>query len=421
MRIPIFCLIFVTLGWGNLAAQTAAQSSEDRREAMLRTLLARVESLEAEVRQLKAEKSRRSTESSGKMASQAEPASMMDMPMRESEPTTSEQTAAQETYPQLKIRGFADIDYHLADRGADQNAFRYGQLDLCLTSQLAEDVSVMNENVLEPDEDNHFGFETERLLVQWAPRDYFNIAIGRYHTAIGYYNNAYHHGKWLQTAVGRPRIFNFEDEGGMLPIHNVGVTINGAIPSGRLGLHYVAEIGNGRNYNPGQEPVQNLSDNNDFKAMNVVVFARPDWLPGAQVGGSVYFDRVNIDGLPTADQTIFSAHAVYVSPAFEWLNEGVIMRDSSSLGTFQTNAFYTQLARQFGKFRPYLRYQLLDSDRDDPILGFTGSLGFSQILTLGARYNFSELAAIKLQCDHTFSADGGDPRNELTLQVSFTF
>ncbi len=169
-------------------------------------------------------------------------------------------------FRKFKLRGFADIDYHLADRGPDKNAFRLGQLDLFITSQLTEDLNVLSENVIEADEDEHFGFEIERLLLQYTPRDYFNIAVGRYHTAIGYYSNAYHHGKWLQTLVGRPRLFAFEDEGGLLPIHNVGVTINGAIPSGHLGLHYIAEIGNGRNYTPGKEPVQNLSDNNAFKA-----------------------------------------------------------------------------------------------------------------------------------------------------------
>jgi hypothetical protein len=417
MRILVFALLFLPLGVGNVVAQIAAQNTDDdSRDAMLRRLVARVDSLEVEVRQLKAEKSQRRSESKKEMAP------MMDsMPMMEGEPANAEETTTQETYPNLKIRGFGDVSYHWADRGEDKNAFRLGQLALCLTSQLAEDLSVMDEDVIEADENNHFGFEIERIILQWTPRDYFNVAVGRYHTAIGYYSNAYHHGTWLQTAVGRPGIFDFEDNGGILPIHNTGISVTGAIPSGRLGLHYVAEIGNGRNYNPGEEPVQNISDNNDFKAVNLAVFARPDWLPGLQAGGSAYFDRVNVGLLPTADQTIVSAYAVYVSPAFEWLNEGVLMRDSSSLGTFETRAAYTQVARQFGKFRPYARYEVLDADQDDPILESSGSPGFHQTFSLGVRYNFAEFVAIKLQGDHTLSADNGDPRNQLTLQVSFTF
>jgi len=418
LRSLAFSFLLLPLGLTDLAAQDAPGSAEEDRDAMLRQLVARVESLEAEVRQLraekKAEKSERPPESKKEMASMTD--SLLEMDSKNPEPA-----AAQETYPNLKIRGFGDVDYHWADRGADKNAFLLGQLDLFLTSQLAEDLSVLDENVIEADEDNHFGFEIERLMLQWTPRDYFNVAVGRYHSAIGYYNNAYHHGTWLQTAVGRPGIFNFEDDGGILAIHNVGVSISGAVPSGRLGLHYVAEVGNGRNYNPGQEPVQNISDNNDFKAVNLVVFARPDRLPGLQVGGSAYFDRVNIELMPTVDQTVLSAYAVYVSPAFEWLNEGVLLHDSSSLGMFDTYGFYTQIARQFGNFRPYARYQVLDADREDPVLDSAGSPGFNQTFTLGLRYNFSEFAAFKLQGDHTFSADDDNPRNEMTLQVSFTF
>ena len=416
MRLRFSCLLFLALGVGNIAAQDAPKSADDSRDATLRQLMARVEALEAEVRQLRAEKSHRETDNGKATVSQPDKSHSLDK-----EILTPEPIEVQESFPQLKLRGFGDIDYHLADRGADKNAFRLGQLDLFITSRLAEDVSVLDENVIEANEENEFGFEIERLLLQWTPRDYFNVAVGRYHTAIGYYNNAYHHGKWLQTAVGRPTIFNFEDEGGLLPIHNVGISVSGAIPSGQLGLHYIAEIGNGRNYTPGQEAVQNVSDNNSFKALNLAIFARPDRFPGFQVGASVYFDEVNVRTLPQVDQTIVSAHAVYVSPMFEWLNEGVLIHDSSDLGSFDTTSFYTQIARQFGNFRPYARYQLLDINKHDPIMQLTTSPGFQQILSLGVRYNFTQLAAIKLQGDHTFDAPEGAPENELTLQMAFTF
>ena len=327
----------------------------------------------------------------------------------------------EETFPQFKLRGFADVDYHLADRGPDKNAFRLGQLDLFVTSRLAENVNVLSENVIEANEENEFGFEIERLLLQWTPRDYFNVAVGRYHTAIGYYNNAYHHGKWLQTAVGRPTIISFEDEGGLLPIHNVGVSVSGAIPSGAAGLRYVAEVGNGRNYTPGEEAVQSLSDNNDFKSFTLAILARPDRLQGLEMGASVYFDRLTVSGLPEIDQTIVSAHAVYVSPMFEWLNEGVLMHHSSNLGSFNTSGFYTQVARQFGQFRPYARFELIDASEGDPIIRFSGKEGFQDALSLGIRYNFTELAAIKLEGAHGFSILDDAPRNQLTLQVAFTF
>ena len=403
-------LALLALGAGSLHAAKA----EDKVDAAtVRKLLARVESLESEVRQLRAEKN-----SAPRSAPRSNTRKKEEPPDEES-PSILDESLLGGSFPRLKIRGFGDVDYHWAERGADRNAFRLGQLDLFFTSELAENLSALAEMVIEADENNNFGIEIERLLLQYKPREYFNIAVGRYHTAIGYYNTAYHHGRWLQTAVGRPSIFNFEDEGGLLPIHNVGVTISGAIPSGRLGLHYVAEVGNGRRYDPGVAPVQNLSDDNGFKAVNLAIFARPDWLPGMQAGASVYFDRISLGMMPPVKQTIFSAHAVYVTPAFEWLNEAVIVHDSTSMGTFDSFSAYSQVAKQFGKFRPYARYQFNDLRRGDPIVQSLGMLNAHHVLSLGVRFDFSSLAAIKLQFDHPFGASPAG--NEVTTQFSFTF
>ena len=386
------------------AVNAAAQSAGGSQDANLRRLIQRVESLESEVRQLRAEKSSTSISAEASEAAFAQ----SDGAMRSQ-------------YPELKLRGFGHAEYHWTDSSAEKNSFVLGAFDLFITSQLAEDVSVLSESVVETDEEGRFGFEIERLVLQYTPHEWLNFAVGRYHTSIGYYNTTYHHGTWLETAVSRPRILEFEDEGGLLPIHDVGVSVSGAIPSGRLGLHYVAEIGNGRDYTPGAEPVQNVKDKNSFKALNLALYARPDWLPGLQAGVSVHFDRLSAALLPTVNQTIASAHAVYVSPEFEWLNEVVLLRHESSLGTFQTLGGYSQIARRFGKFRPYLRYQFLDGSERDPLVQLAGVAGLQQTLSLGVRFDFTALAALKLQWDHTLDAEEDAPGNELTLQMSFTF
>jgi hypothetical protein len=167
-----------------------------------------------------------------------------------------------------------------------------GQLDLFMTAALGESFGIVSEVVFEADDANTFAVDVERLLLQYSPSTYFSIAVGRFHTAIGYYNAAYHHGNWFQTTTGRPIIFRFEDEGGILPVHGVGVTAHGHIPSGRLGLRYVAEVSNGRaSRSPSAEAVQNVQDENGRKAVNLAMLARPDWLPGLQGGFSIYLDE----------------------------------------------------------------------------------------------------------------------------------
>src|SRR5262249_45418696 len=153
---------------------------------------------------------------------------------------------------------------------------------------------------------NEFGIELERLLLNYHHSDFFNVGFGRYHTAIGFYNTAYHHSSWMQTTVDRPFLFEFEDGGGVLPIHNVGITINGRIPSGPLGLHYTAEVGNGRAARTqlGQDPVQNVSDENNGKSFNLALLARPEAIRGFEIGASGYHDNLTLLGGPNVDEVI---------------------------------------------------------------------------------------------------------------------
>lgn len=325
-------------------------------------------------------------------------------------------------FPDLEFHGFGDVTYHASDRQGDKNAFALGQLDFFITSRLSENVSLLAENVVEAGSDNEFKIEIERLLLQVSLSDYLNVAAGRYHTAIGYYNTAYHHGQWFQTAVRRPSLFAFEDDDGILPIHNVGVSIGGSIPSGNLGLHYVMEVGNGRDYNPGSAPVLNISDNDDYKAVNLAILAQPDWPSGLQTGLSGYHDRLTLNGKPRVDQSIFAGHAVYKTPKFEWLNEAALLRHDPSGrdGAHYTSGFYTQIAQQFGLFEPYLRYQYLHVSDNDPVLSPLRITGVQHGPSIGLRYDFTDYAALKLQFDHTFNGNH-DSVNEFTLQPAFTF
>ena len=401
-------LVTLTMMLTLCATQAEAQSSRERRDATVAKLLARVDALENELRALRKQDAPVREESS-------KPSSLLSQSVIGPE-------GEQSSFPQLKLRGFGDVEYRWADGGENRNAFRIGGLDLFLTSQLSENLSVLSESVIEADDSDRFGFEIERFLLQYNPREYLNVAVGRYHTAIGYYSTAYHHGKWLQTAAARPKIFQFEDDGGLLPIHNVGLSVSGAIPSGRLGLRYVVEVGGGRKYEPGEEGVQNLSDNNAFKAVNLALSVRPDWMPGWQAGGSVYFDKLNSSVVSgTVDQTIVSAHAVYLTPTVEWLTEGVLMRHASDEGSFNSFGAYSQFSRRFGQFRPYVRYEYNYKNERDPIVLATVEPGREQILALGVRYDFTELAALKLQWERALIGNIEGARNEALLQLSFTF
>lgn len=317
----------------------------------------------------------------------------------------------------MQLRGFADMQFRASNDSDVPSTFSVGQLDLFITSQLASDLNVMGEVVFEADDENHYAVDVERLLLQFSPSDYLDIGIGRYHTGIGFYNNAYHHGAWFQTALGRPQLFEFEDDEGILPVHGVGVTARGLIPSGGLGLHWIAEVGNGRRYGDA-EAVQVVQDADKYKAVNVGFLVRPEGAPGLQAGLSFYHDKPRSSS-GRVSQSITAAHVVYQGGIVEQLNEVVMIRDTPVDGgeTSTTTGLYTQLSRRIGRVSPYVRYEHLDIDQDDRLFGAVASVSGPSV---GVRYDFRDLAALKVQWDR-FTRHEAAAVNGITAQVAFTF
>jgi hypothetical protein len=406
---------------------------------MLQLLLKRIDQLEARVKQLEAEKQQGSTVDSAaprrvvehlpgpssaasdiptavarqSAASQEPSSSAPDSDQTQSDNMMAERMDVSKTL--LRIRGFGDISLHGDTQKGDTTSFSLGQLDLFVTSDVSDKFRFLSEIVFEggPDkiygttegETNTFGVDVERYLLQYSHNDYFNLSAGRGHTAIGYYNTAYHHSSWLQTTTGRPFLFEFEDRGGILPVHMVGVSLSGQIPSGSLGLHYVAEVGNGRaSRTPlDEEPVQNVIDDQNHKAFNLAAFARPEAPANS----------------PKVGETIMAAHAILIRPKFEWLNEALLDRHtlSGTPSVFNTPGFYTQMSRQWGSYRPYFRYQYLNVANNEPVFS---DVDLRHGPTLGLRFDASESVALKFQYDYTFLRNQPGV-NGLTLQLGFTF
>ena len=417
----------------------AAQSTDTVESAKtIQMLLARIEKLEARVSQLEAKQSA-SPVVAPASTPQTSSSSPRDQEASSESDTETEQQSSMGLEPErmdysktlLRIRGFGDVNFHGDTQKGDTTSFTLGQLNLFVTSDMSEKFKFLGEIVFEggPDniygqtrgEPNAFGVDVERMLVQYSYNDYFNISAGRYHTAIGYYNTAYHHSTWFQTATGRPFLFQFEDRGGILPVHTVGASISGLIPSGGLGLHYAAEVGNGRaSRSPlTEEPVQNVIDDQNHKAFNIAVFARPEAIRGLQTGFSVYHDVLAPLEAPRVGETILAAHAVYIRPHFEWLNEALVIRHAPEgfSHVYETPGFYTQISKQFGAYRPYFRYQYVNGSNHEPIFP---DVGRREGPSLGIRYDASESVALKLQYDYT-AIRNQQAINSLAMQLGFTF
>lgn len=439
-----------------LAQQKKEPSSVDQQT--IQQLLQRIDELEARVAQLEAKEGKEGPKGAAPQSTADDPPAVTTadtIPLRHSSssqtvaaasqtpaPTTpaeSEQAQAENDMNDrmdlsktlLRIRGFGDVDLQGDTQHGDKTTFSLGQLDLFITSDMSDRFKFLSEVVFEagPDNiygaelgtENSFGVDIERYLLQYSYNDYFKLAIGRGHTAIGYYNTAYHHSTWLQTTTDRPFLFEFEDRGGILPVHIVGASASGLVPSGPLGLHYVAEIGNGRESRNAlqNEPVQNEISDLNRKAFNLAVFSRPDAWQGFQSGFSFYHDLLAPAGSPKIFESIMAAHAILIRPKFEWLNEALLDRHALS-GTpisFNTPGFYSQVSRQIGSYRPYFRYEYLNVARNEPIFP---DVALRHGPIAGIRYDPNESVGLKFEYQYTFLRDQPGVHG-LTGQVGFTF
>jgi len=78
--------------------------------------------------------------------------------------------------------------------------------------------------------------------------------LGRFHNPIGYWNTQFHHGSFFETSISRPAIVEFEDDGGILPLHQVGLLMEGAFNHGEQTLGYSMSIAAGPDFNNKLEP-----------------------------------------------------------------------------------------------------------------------------------------------------------------------
>ncbi len=370
-------------------------------------------------------------------AMSAAPALPVVQPVQPPTPDAAQQTAAlvadapagdEHTLGPLEFRGYSDFTFGrpmfstlpAGGLAGSSQSFSLGDFDLFVNARLNDHLTVLGELLVTSDFSNEFSAEMDRLMLTYSANKYFKISAGKYHTAIGYYTNEFYRARFFQTATGAPILFTDEDDGGILPVHSIGLTATGEVPSGPLGLHWVAEIANGMAANSvSSEPIQNFVDENNGKAFNFALYARPEGVRGLDVGGSFYRDRQYPAGFGPIEQSIYSAHAAMVRPHMELIAEGVLLQHDllSSNHVFNTVSVYGQASYKIGPIRPYFRYEYQNIPASDPIFA---ALGRENGPSVGARYDFSDFAAFKLQYG-LLGVRSGPSTSAIQAQIVFAF
>lgn len=407
-------------------AQSEPGASTDQAPAVER-LLKRIDELEASQKKMqeKIDQLSGAANVAPAPAAPAAPAPEAVAAQPEPVPVVADATAHYHRLGPVEFQGFSDFDYGRAWfeklppgglRGSPRS-FNIGDFDLFTNTRISEHWNVVGELLISSDFSNEFGAELDRLLFTYTANDYFKIGFGKYDTALGFYPNEFHRARYFMTATSRPIMFSDEDNGGIIPVHSVGATATGKIPSGSLELNWVAELANGRSASNPDVPIQNFVDENNGKAVNVGLFIHPDWLRGLSVGASLYRDRLHPLDSPAIGQLIFEGYVAYVGRKLEWLNEAAQVRHNMQGHIFRSTTSYTQLSWGFPLLRPYFRYDYQNIPSSDPIFGVLGRLSGPSV---GINRSISTYVVFKLQ--YGLLGERGRPSaNDLTAQLAFAF
>ncbi len=316
------------------------------------------------------------------------------------------------------LHGFSDVGLMYSGKrqgdGKKRKGFAVGALDFYLTPQLGNNVKSLVELIFEVNDEGETMAELERLQIGYAFGDYLAVWGGRYHTPLGYWNTAFHHGKQIQTTALRPKFLDFEEDNGVIPTHTVGLLGSGAVRLAGGKLNYDLFIGNG----------PKIEDSGDNGRLNPNTFSddNHDLTVGLNLGydfsGALEGLRIGVHGLhgevdsydkqemrlSRTDLNLLGGYGVYAADDWEIIGEfyQLLNRDrSGNSGTHSSALGFIQVGRLFDRCMPYTRFEFASLDMGDK---YVSSLkdGYSYRRALaGIRFELTPKTALKLEGNHT--------------------
>jgi len=276
---------------------------------------------------------------------------------------------------------------------------------LHFSRRLCDQWSVFAETALTARPGGGYTASLERIIARYRYSDLIKITTGRFHTPVNWWNETFHHGKWLQTTIDRPEMTRFG--GKFVPVHFVGVLEEGTAPLGAVSLSWTAGIGNGR-----QSNIAGAGEGGDVdtrRAWLAGISLRPDRFYNLQIGVSAYGDAVPLEGQEAVEELLLAGHLVWYGEAPEVIVEyaHIVHQGIDGAEDGQNFAWYGQLAWRLPIaneiLKPYVRYDQVDIDANDPV--YRAPLASSDapntqlfnrdLLTAGLRVDVASLVALK--------------------------
>jgi hypothetical protein len=330
------------------------------------------------------------------------------------------------TKARYSLNFFGDTSFGFADpatRDFGFPSFSLGVQDFLIRGELGKHMVATTEFAFEVG-DEGVVVDVERMHVRWQ-MDNVYIEAGRVHTWFGYWNNAYHHGSWLQPMITRPRWVAFEDNDGLLPVHWVGIDMGAKIKVGTGALNFVASIGNGRGKIV--DDVRNAHDYQAGKAVHLSVEYLGFVLPDLRLGLAGIYDRIPGQpvgvrpALPDApiDEWIGSAYIAYPSVPLLLIAEAYLVSHRHADQEWTTYGGFGLLGYAFGPLTPYVEFERIASKGgtcgqpptpcEDPFFVPDPAAGAASLDTTsfvaGLRLDLSDWTALKAEYRNTNALD----------------
>jgi hypothetical protein len=320
----------------------------------------------------------------------------------------------------INLGVFGDINYSTKNRENNHHGFSIGDLDLYSTVNYGTRLNFLAELIIEMERNDEKEIDPERLWVAYSFSDLLTVRAGRQHSALGYWNKTYHHGRHLFLTTDRPFFLAFEDKGGILPVHIVGIELEGTAGLAGMRWRYELGFGNGPRIDSTNKVLvpNDVSDNNNSKQFILRLSARPSYHPDLTLGvfGTTYeVDTTSKTGL---EELVLGLDLSYFHSPWEVISEYFRLRNSEA----HSNAFYIQLGYNLlDRVTPYARYEYLNVDPTDPyFLDLQNNADrFQEIV--GLRFDINYLrSSLKVQYRHD-DQKGDKTFNVLETQWSFNF
>ncbi len=295
---------------------------------------------------------------------------------------------------QVQIGAFGDVDYQIlgtSNSFPTLNDFSLGDAAVVVKARYGDHIRLLDENLVEfdgPEPD----INIDRFLVTYIFSDEFRLSAGQDHLAIGHWIRTYNYAAENQLTINRPFFLRFEDDGGVVPVHIMGLTADGLFNLGGSSLKYELNLGNRESVlvsgnGSGQVLQAELNDNasgdiSSSKAAAARLVFKP-WADGGfSLGVASAWNRCDAIA-ETGDvanspllfsglgQVILEGEMVYSSDNFDLFGEFYEFDDQiagfPTQGSSNNYAFYVQMDGQpVPNLWPYVRMENLQVAGSDP-------------------------------------------------------